>query len=129
MELNLNKKNIELDLLNTDNRYCNKNLDKCKKSFINLYKFLYNKHEFLNSINNKEEPFIKFIYTLNLEEEIDSIQNVTYKNPQTTYYITNYIIKVLIEISPEFFFESFKIAIYYKNYHYRVKQEITNIKN
>jgi len=126
MESNL--KNIELDLLNTNNRYCNKNLDKCKKGFIILYKFLYNKHEFLNSINNKEEPFINFIYTLNLEEEIDSIQNITYKNPQTTYYITSYIIRVLIEISPEFFFESFKIITYYKNYHYKVKQEIMNIK-
>jgi hypothetical protein len=130
MELNFNEKNIELDLLNTNNRYCEKKLDKCKKSFIDLYKFLYNRHEFLNSVNNnKEEPFINFIYTLNLEEEIDSIQNITYKNSQTTYYITSYIIKVLVEISPEFFFESFKITTYYKNYHYKIKQEIINIKN
>ena len=131
MKLNFNEKTIELDLLNTNNRYCEKNLDKCKKSFIDLYKFLYDRYEFLNLINNnnKEEPFINFIYTLNLEEEIDSFQNITYKNLQTTYYITSYIIKVLVEISPEFFFESFKITTYYKNYHYKIKQEITNIKN
>jgi hypothetical protein len=131
MELNLNEKNIELDLLNTNNRYCEKNFDKCKKNFIELYKFLYNRYEFLNLINNNDdkEPFIKFIYTLNLEEEIDSIQNITYKNLQTAYYITSYITKVLVEISPEFFFESFKITTYYKNYHYKIKQEIANIKN
>jgi len=131
MELNINEKSIELDLLNANNRYCEKNLDKCKKNFIELYKFLYDRYKFLNSINNNDdkEPFIKFIYTLNLEEEIDSIQNITYKNLQTAYYITSYIIKVLVETSPEFFFESFKITIYYKNYHYKIKQEIANIKH
>jgi hypothetical protein len=131
MEVNLNEKTIEIDLLNINSRYCEKNLDKCKENFIKLYKFLYNRQEFLNSTNNSndEEPFIKFIYTLNLEEEIDSIQSITYKNLQTAYYITSYIIKVLIETSPEFFFESFKITTYYKNYHHKIKQEIANIKN
>jgi hypothetical protein len=131
MNVNLNEKTIEIDLLNTNNKYCEKNLDKCKKNFIELYKFLYNRYELLNSINNNDnkEPFIKFIYTLNLEEEIDSIQNITYKNLQTSYYVANYIIKVLIEISPEFFFKSFKITTYYKNYHHKIKQEIANIKS
>jgi hypothetical protein len=129
MKPNLDEKNIELELLKTGNRYCEKNLDKCKESFIELYKFLYDRYEFLNSTNDSKKPFTKFIYTLNLEEEIDSIQNITYKNLQTTYYITSYIIKVLIEISPEFFFESFKITTYYRNYHHRIKQEIINIKN
>jgi len=131
MKLDLNEKNIEIDLLNTNNKYCEKNLEKCKKNFIDLYKFLYNRYEFLNLTNNNndKEPFIDFIYTLNLEEEIDSIQNITHKNLQTTYYITSYIIKVLIEVSPEFFFENFKIITYYKNYHYKIKQEIANIRN
>ncbi|MBX0310779.1 MAG: hypothetical protein JHC31_03070 [Sulfurihydrogenibium sp.] len=129
MKLNLDEKNIELELLKTGSKYCEKNLEKCKKKFTELYKFLYDRYEFLNSISNNEEPFIKFIYTLNLEEEIDAIQNITYKNLQATYYIASYIIKVLIEISPEFFFESFKITTYYRNYHHRIKQEIINIKN